>query len=123
VTESDESERKFATCPVCGSDARFFEGITKKLIEKGFARPEAQYCLHSLQGVVTDQAKEQSIPIGSEVPAGYVVKTDICINCGAIYAIELRTYPVKKTIPPVNPKNTIPFTLNRAQRRHPPFAN
>ena len=102
--------REFKKCPACGSEERFFESLSKELKDKGFARPEWNMCLDMKQGAVVDPQKEVVIPIGSEVP-GYLFKTDICLNCGTIYAVVLQSGPVKKSIAPVQ------FVPNRAQRR------
>ncbi len=73
------------------------------------------------QGVVVDQAKEAAIPIGSEMPL-FNFKTDICMNCGCVYALDITRGSVKKSISPQPIQ-----TPNRAQRRRgetgpPPFS-
>jgi len=105
-------EKRIAKCPCCGSEDRLFEGLADSLKERGIAREEWSISWDVRQGVVVDKEKEANIPIGSEVP-GFLVKTDICTNCGCIYAIEMRTDPVKKTIVPGPP----PGLPNRAERR------
>jgi len=102
--------RKFTKCPCCGSEDRFLEQLGNELKERGLAREEWHFHLDVKQGVVLDQTKEAAIPIGSEVP-GYGLITDICMNCGCIYAIDLTRKDVKKTIAPAPPMP------NRAQRR------
>lgn len=103
-------DKKFPICPACGSKERFFESLSQELKDKGFARPEWDMCLDLKQGAVVDPMKQERIPIGSEVP-GYFFKTDICLNCGLIYAIQLKSEPVKKTLLHGQ------AVMNRAERR------
>lgn len=121
--------KQFDKCPVCllreelakilgkpelilgtGSD-RFLEQLGNELKARGLAREEWSFHLDVKQGVVVDQTKEAAIPIGSEVP-GYGYMTDICMDCGCIYAIDLTRNDVKKSIAPQPPMQP-----NRAQRR------
>ncbi len=103
--------REFTKCPCCGSEDRFLEQLGNELKARGLAREEWNMHLDVKQGVVVDQTKEAAIPIGSEVP-GYGIITDICIDCGCVYAIDLTRNDVKKQ---VAPQQQAP--PNRAQRR------
>lgn len=103
--------REFKHCPACGSEDRFFEQLGKEIKERGIAREEWNMHLDVKSGVVVDQAKEAAIPIGSEVPS-YGFATDICMDCGCIYAIGISRGNVKKQVAP--PQMPQP---NRAQRR------
>jgi len=103
--------RHFTKCPCCGSENRFLEQLGDELKERGLAREDWAFHLDVREGVVVDQAKEAAIPIGSEVP-GYGFITDICMDCGCIYAIQIERRDIKKSLRPspiVSP--------NRAQRR------
>lgn len=102
--------RTFTKCPCCGSEDRFLEQLGKELRERGLAREEWNFHLEVKEGVVLDKTKEAAIPIGSEVP-GYGLMTDICMDCGCIYAVDLTRNDVKKAIAPVPPMP------DRAQRR------
>ena len=102
-------KKSFTKCPCCGSEDRFLEQLGDELKARGLARPECSFHLDIRQGVVIDQAKEAAVPIGSEIPA-YGLVTDICMNCGCIYAIDLTRSDAKKTIAPQPP-------LPRAERR------
>lgn len=103
--------KTFTKCPCCGSEDRFLEQLGSELKARGLAREEWNFHLDVKQGVVVDPTKTAAIPIGSEVP-GYGYITDICMNCGCIYAIDIIRRDVKKTIAPV--QMTPP---NRAMRR------
>jgi len=88
--------KEFKQCPACGSEDRFFEQLCNELKIKGWAREEFHFHLEMSKGVVLDKTREATIPIGSEVP-GYGIMTDICINCGCLYATELIRNDVKKS--------------------------
>ena len=103
--------KQFTKCPQCNSEDRFFEQLSNEMKERGLARPEFTMCLDSKKGVVLDPAKQNAIPIGSEVP-GYAFKTDICMDCGCIYAIDITRSDAKKAIAPQQM-----IQPNRAQRR------
>lgn len=115
-----EFEKKFPKCPCCGSEERFLEDMGKELKERGLAREEWDSHLDVRRGVVVDQQKEATIPIGSEVPTFGIV-TDICLKCGCIYATVLVRQNTKKPAPIIAPPN-------RAERRRdareqpPPFS-
>ena len=104
--------KEFTKCPCCGSEDRFLEQLGNELKDRGLAREEWNMHYDIRQGVVLDQTKEAAIPIGSEVP-GYGIMTDICMDCGCIYAIDLTRSDVKKSIAPLPPM----MPPNRAQRR------
>ena len=91
--------RKFEQCPNCGSDQRFLEVLTNNLKDRGLARPNWSFYFDSRNGVVVDKAKEAAIPIGSKVPS-FTIYTDICLDCGTIYAVYLGSGEVTKTIMP-----------------------
>ena len=103
--------RTFTKCPCCGSEDRFLEQLGKDLKDRGLAREEWNFHMEVRQGIVVDPTKEAAIPIGSEIP-GYGFITDICMDCGCIYAIDLTRNDVKKSIAPAPP-----MMPNRAQRR------
>ena len=114
--------KTFTKCPCCGSEDRFLEQLGNEVKERGLAREEWNFHMDIRQGVVTDPAKEAAIPIGAEMP-GYGFVTDICMDCGCVYAIDLTRSDAKKSIVP----QPIP-PPNRAQRRrderlgHNPFS-
>ena len=103
--------RTFTKCPCCGSEDRFLEQLGIELKDRGLARDEWNFHMDIRQGVVVDPTKEAAIPIGSEVP-GYGFMTDICMDCGCLYAIDITRSDVKKSIAP-----TQMISPNRAQRR------
>ncbi len=103
--------KQFTKCPCCGCEDRFLEQLGDELKDRGLARQDWDFHMDVRQGVVLDQTKADAIPIGSEVP-GYGLKTDICMGCGCIYAIDIVRSDVKKSIAPAQ---IVP--PNRTQRR------
>jgi len=76
--------REFNSCPNCGSTQRFCEQLGEELKEAGMAREEWFFCYDTRQGVVMDKAKQSKLLIGSTLP-GFIIHTDICMDCGTIY--------------------------------------
>ena len=89
--------KEFKQCPCCGCEDRFFEQLAQTLKDRGLARKEWHFHKEMKQGVVMDQTKVDAIPIGSEIP-GYGFKTDICMNCGCVYATDLTRNDAKKSV-------------------------
>lgn len=103
--------KNFTKCPACGSEDRFLEQLGNELKERKLARDEWKMSWDFRQGVVIDQQKAAGIPIGSELP-GYIVATDICMNCGCVYATSLTRVSGKISLAPPQP-----LMPNRADRR------
>ena len=80
--------RTFSICPVCGGTHRFCEELGQELKDRGLARPEWNMRFDSRQGMVIDPSKAILMPVGISLP-GFSIVTDICMDCGAIYAVEL----------------------------------
>ena len=80
--------KTFLQCPVCGSPDRFYESLAQELKDAGRASKDFR-AFHILsQGTIIDQNKTALLPIGARVPAA-TVATDVCMNCGCVYAVEL----------------------------------
>ena len=103
----------FILCPNCGSNERFLESLAQELKDRGLADREWSFSFDARQGVVVDQerARQGRIPIGSELP-GFAIRTDICMKCGTIYAVELIRLQGKTGLSPTQ----LP-PPNRAARR------
>ena len=95
--------KEFMHCPNCHSTQRFFEQLGKELVESGHARPNFKMCMDARQGVAADPTI-QAILIGSIVP-GFLIHTDICISCGAIYATLIARLEGKTVIVPKDGRN------------------
>ncbi|KKM92848.1 hypothetical protein LCGC14_1214200 [marine sediment metagenome] len=88
--------KKFGTCPgtkqdgtPCGGTHRFMEELGKELKTRGFARPEWNLRYDVREGVPTDKNFRGTMPVGTMLP-GFEIMTDICMDCGTLYAVELR---------------------------------
>lgn len=90
-----EFEKKFDKCPCCGKKGRFFESLANELKERGLARKEWTFCLDVKSNVVIDQQSAHLIPKGAELPA-YQFQTDICLNCGCVYAKRIARITAKE---------------------------
>jgi len=91
--------KDFNQCPACGSKERFFEQLAQELKDRGIAKAQFNFSYDLKKGVVIDQTTVARIPIGSELP-GYEFQTDICMECGCIYATRLRRIQAKRTLEP-----------------------
>ena len=132
--------REFNKCPICvireelaeilgkpelklgNGEDRFLEQLANEAKKKGLAREDWRFHFQIVEGVVVDPTKAKSALIGSEAP-GFGIMTDICMDCGCIYAADLTRIDQKKSLPPAQ---VIP--PNRAERRRvdreqsPPFS-
>ena len=104
-----EFNRVFDKCPCCGSENRFCEQLANELKERGLAREEWAFTYDDRRGTVVDPTKEPTMPIGTEVPT-FLILSDVCMDCGCIYATKLVRGDRKKPSP-------IQLPPNRAQRR------
>jgi len=110
--ESKDFRKEFPKCPVCGGKPLFHE-TALALKARGLVDEKWEMALDSRQGAIMQPGKESSLPIGTEVP-GYSFNTDICMECGNIWAVKLERVTVKKTITLASP-TVMP---NREARRH-----
>lgn len=94
-----EINKQFNQCPVCGSKKRFLESLVTKIKEQGYARAEWRMGYDFRQGIVIDQAREAIIPLGAKLPT-YRIFTDICMDCGTIYATSIESGTATKQIVP-----------------------
>jgi hypothetical protein len=90
--------RRFDACPNCGSEERLFGSLSKKLREMGYAREEWNMVYDAKQGPISDPAWEKKVPIGTRIP-GFSIKTDICCDCGLVYAVEIGIGHASKKLP------------------------
>lgn len=91
--------QQFNQCPNCGSERRFLESLVNEVKDRGYARKEWTLGLDFKRGAVIDPTREAAIPIGAQVP-GYQITTDICMDCGAVYAVRIMSGEVTKSIAP-----------------------
>lgn len=102
--------RTFNKCPCCGSEKQFCKELGEELKERGLARPEWNMRLDSRQGAVADPNRAVLIPIGARIPAFYIV-TDICMDCGTVYAVEIARLEGQTQAAPQQQRNRPPLDL------------
>ncbi len=102
--------REFSKCPVCGSEKRMFEQMGQEIKERGLTTEEMKFYDEMKAAPLANQDIIAKLPIGSEIPA-FGVATDICLDCGCIYAVRLERTNAKKGLTPIQ------MMPNRAQRR------
>ena len=100
--------KAFDKCPACGSTERFFESIVNELKAEGKVEKDWIFSLDAKAGPVANPQKLALAPSGTEFPA-YSFRSDICVNCGLIYVVNLERGTGKKAAPLIMP--------NRAERR------
>jgi len=110
IKETDKdgtTKYKYVKCPACGSKKRHFERMSEEAIKIGMAKPGHLEAYDHVNRVVADPAKLAVAPIGSEAPS-IVVATEICMDCGCVYAPMVIRAKAKKTIAQPTPKIIIP---------------
>jgi hypothetical protein len=79
---------EFSKCPVCGSTKRFAESIAAEQREKGLMGDDLPAGVWEFAGPIFDPRVVTKMLVGSTVP-GIQAVIDICLDCGAVYAIRL----------------------------------
>ena len=92
-------DKQFSQCPNCGSERRFLETLAKEVKDRGYARKHWKFGLDFRRGAVIDPTREAAIPIGAQIPS-YQIATDVCMDCGTIYAVDIKSGEVTKSIAP-----------------------
>ena len=92
-------EKEFDKCPACGANKPFFKGIVDELKQAGRVPKDWNFWLDMKQGVVFPPNKLPMLPIGALLP-GYQFSTDICSECGCIYAVGLARKEAKTQLAP-----------------------
>jgi len=112
-----EFNKDFNQCPNCGSESRFMEAMGKELVERNLAPDKWKQAYDFKAGVVSEPNHTPlRLLAGAKLPA-YTIVTDICTECGTVYAVKLDRKDVPVQIQ--QPK------LNRVDRRRllPPNSN
>jgi len=78
-----------------------------------------KFHLQMESGVVVDKSREAGIPIGSELP-WFGFRSDVCMDCGCIYAIDLTRMDAKKSLPPI--QSVPPGTSQKGKPLINPFS-
>jgi hypothetical protein len=99
--------REFIKCPQCKSKRRFFESLAELAKKNNLARKEWRLVYQHSQGVAIDQNRTVILPVGTRVPT-FIVETDICLDCGCVYAVRLQTGEGRIEVRNVDKKTLIP---------------
>lgn len=98
---------KYTKCPACGSESRHFEELSAEAIELGSAKEGFVTGYDMTNGVIGEPEILQRLPLGSEAPSIRVV-TDICKDCGSLYAVIVVTGKFKKQLAVAPPTIHLP---------------
>jgi hypothetical protein len=82
--------KTFTRCPACKSKNRFLEGLAEQAKINGTVGDKYKLAFDMRKGMVMDNNKAILLKIGSKVPS-YFIATDICEDCGCMYAVQLST--------------------------------
>ena len=84
----EQTTLDFNNCPVCGSTEKLAESAANYMKEKGWASEGFHFCIQFVGGMPIDKPLENKIPMGSVIPE-IAAFTDICLNCGNVYATRI----------------------------------
>ncbi len=90
---------RFSKCPACGSTIRVFEEQGRLLKERKLATPDVNFYYQGGNFLIGNKRIEEKQVIGSKLPI-IGVKTDICMDCGLVYAVEVAIGEATKSIVP-----------------------
>lgn len=94
--------KTFDKCPGCGSTERFFEGIANELKGRKLIGEKNILVYDEQKGVCGGDRLIAKIPIGGKVPT-FGLQTDICSNCGMVYATRIVEDEAVKSIDRIPP--------------------
>ncbi len=122
-------KKEFPKCPVCAlreelaeilgkpdlklgdGRSKFCADLAEMSKERGLASKDFRFHFQYLTGIAVEPKEAEKAAVGAEAPS-YIIGTDICPDCGCVYASTLTSGDEKKPPPP-----TQLVTPNRAQRR------
>jgi hypothetical protein len=86
---SEESKvLRFDNCPACHSADRLVGALSEGEKANGHMRPNIEFYINTIGGIITDKALAGTKLIGSSAPA-YSMSFDVCTNCGCMYAVKI----------------------------------
>ena len=94
---------KYNKCPVCGSKKRHYEAVSDKAIKTGTVEDGFLMPYQYEERVVVSPGKEKTLPAGTQAPQ-ITSATEICVDCGCVYAAMVIVTKVEKGEPPPQPK-------------------
>ncbi|TET43037.1 MAG: hypothetical protein E3J60_01205 [Dehalococcoidia bacterium] len=84
-------------CPICKSKKRHFEKMCEKAVKAGTGKPGMIATFQQGSRTFVDRSLEPTLPIGTEVPS-IQLNTDICMDCGCVYAVIVVHTKATKTL-------------------------
>ncbi len=96
--EADLYPKIYNCCPVCRSKLRFFEELSAEAKVNGAALANFQMSLNVAEGACADKRIANNLKPGTPV-ATFMVKTDVCLNCGCVYAVFVNKRVAKVSLP------------------------
>jgi len=79
---------EFSKCPVCGSTRRFAESVAAEQKGKGLMGKDLPVGVWEFAGPLFDPRMATKMILGTKVPTVRAV-IDVCLDCGAVYAVRL----------------------------------
>lgn len=90
----------FDKCPNCGSTKRFAGSVAHEENERlGKTDDKMVYGLNQMTGAIMVQARQKGLIHGMKVPLVMAI-TDICLDCGTLYAVQLQRAEGMAGLPP-----------------------
>ena len=87
--------KEFPKCPCCKAESALVHNIGKEMKDQHLAREDWTPCMDVKQGIVLDQNYKVLLPVGKIVNAGYVIQTDVCTECGCVWAVKVQRAPAR----------------------------
>jgi len=104
---------RFDTCPNCGSTRRLAGSVAEEENERlGKTDDPIVYGLYQMSGAIIVQSRQKHLIHGMKAPIVIAV-TDVCLDCGTLYAVQLQRGEATAGLPPQK---------QGPPRRHNPFS-
>ena len=123
-------KKEFPKCPVCAlreelaeilgkpdlpigdGRSKFCKDLAEVAKERGLATKDFRFHFQYLTGIAVEPKEAEKAAVGTEAPS-YIIGTEVCADCGCVYASTLTSGDEKKPPPP----SQLIAPNNRAQRR------
>ena len=110
IKETDKegnTKYQYVKCPACGSKKRHYEKVSEKAAEADLAKPGFLVPFNYDSRVVAEKMKLDIAPIGTGAPS-ITTATEVCMDCGCVYAVMVITGKAEKTLAKEPPKIFLP---------------
>ena len=97
---------RFGHCPSCGATDTVVARLARSAKDRGLASEDWDPCMNVIQGIVAQPQK--ALLVGQAMPA-YIIRTDVCCKCGAMYALDIQLTTAQQTVQaPKQPLQLVP---------------